>query len=47
MFDFFKKRLIGKISLLIVLTLLPLILIFYFFILPQIEDNYMKAEELN
>ncbi len=46
MFDFFKKRLIGKISLLIVLTLLPLILIFYFFILPQIEDNYYESRRI-
>lgn len=43
MLDFFKKRLIGKISLLIVLTLLPLILIFYVFILPEIEDNYLES----
>lgn len=43
MLDFFKKRLIGKISILIVLTLLPLILIFYVFIMPEIEDNYLES----
>ncbi len=43
--DFFSKRLIGKIILLIVLTLLPLILIFYFFILPQIEENYYEGRK--
>ncbi len=42
---YFKSSLAAKIFILIVFTLLPLLLIFYFFILPSIEANYYASRE--